>query len=83
MALQNLIFQRHAYTLNETSKKNLARYLQINIKAFQMSSAMHVLKDDDIKLFKMINNEVKVRRSTKLLVLGTAKVMSYKDFKIA
>jgi hypothetical protein len=28
-----------------------------------------------------INNETKVRRSTKLLVLGKAKVMSYKDLK--
>ncbi|KAG9235706.1 hypothetical protein BJ875DRAFT_440084 [Amylocarpus encephaloides] len=48
-----------------------------------MSSAIYVLKDDDIKLLRTINNEAKVRRSTKSLVLGTAKVISYKDLKIA
>ena len=32
-ALQNLIFQRHVHTLDKTSKKNLARYLQIGTKA--------------------------------------------------
>lgn len=32
---------------------------------------------------KKINNEAKVRRNTKKLVLGTAKVMSYEDLEIA
>ena len=44
---------------------------------------MHVLKDDDIKLLKTINNEAKVRRSIKSLVLKTAKVMSYEDLELA
>jgi hypothetical protein len=44
---------------------------------------MHVLKDDDIELLRTINNEAKVRRSTKSLVLGTAKVMSYEDLELA
>jgi hypothetical protein len=48
-----------------------------------MSSAMHILKDNDIKLLRKINNEAKVRRSTNSLVLGTAKVMSYEDLEIA
>jgi len=34
MSLQNLIIQRDAHTLDETSKQNLARHLQICTKAF-------------------------------------------------
>jgi hypothetical protein len=39
MSLQNLIIQRDAYALKETSKQNLARHLQKCTKAFQKSSA--------------------------------------------
>ncbi|KAF4630854.1 hypothetical protein G7Y89_g7281 [Cudoniella acicularis] len=39
------------------------------------------VKEDRIQLLTTINNEAKVRRSTKSLVLGKAKVMSYKDLK--
>jgi hypothetical protein len=83
MSLQNLIIQRDAYMLDKTSKQNLARHLQKFVKAVQTSSAMVILKDDQIELLTTINNEAKFRRSTKSLVLGKAKVVSYEDLKKA
>jgi len=41
------------------------------------------LQEDQIQFLNTINNEAKVRRSTKSLVLGKAKVMSYKDLEEA
>jgi hypothetical protein len=79
MSLQNLIIQRDAHALDETSKQNLARHLQKCTKAFQKSSAQAILQEDRIQFLTTINNEAKVRRSTKSLVLGKAKVMSYGD----
>jgi hypothetical protein len=79
MSLQNLIIQRDAHALDETSKQNLARHLQKCTKAFQKSSAQAILQEDRIQFLTTINNEAKVRRSTKSLVLGKAKVMSYED----
>jgi hypothetical protein len=79
MSLQNLIIQRDAHTLDETSKQNLSRHLQKYTKAFQKSSAQAILQEDRIQFLTTINNEAKVRRSTKSLVLGKAKVMSYED----
>ncbi|KAH8674863.1 hypothetical protein BGZ60DRAFT_469017 [Tricladium varicosporioides] len=67
MSLQNLIIQ-DARALNETSKQKLVRYLQKGTKVFQKSSALEKLQKDP-----------KVRRSTKSLVLGKAKVISYED----
>jgi hypothetical protein len=83
MSLQNLIIQRDAHALDETSKQNLVRHLQIGTKAFQKSSAMSILQEDRIQFLTTINNEAKVRRSTKSLVLGKAKVMSYEDLEEA
>ncbi len=83
MSLQNLIIQQDAYALDETRKQNLARHLQKCTKAFQKSSALGVLQEDRIQFLTTINNEAKVRRSTKSLVLGKAKVMSYEDLEEA
>ena len=44
---------------------------------------MSILQEDRIQLLTTINNEAKVRRSTKSLVLGKAKVMSYEDLEEA
>jgi hypothetical protein len=82
MSLQNLIIQE-AHALNKTSKQNLARHLQKYTKAFQKSSAQAILQENRIKFLTTINNEAKVRRSTKSLVLGKAKVMSYEDLEEA
>jgi hypothetical protein len=83
MSLQNLIIQRDAHALDKTSKQNLVRHLQICTKAFQKSSAKSILQEDRIQFLTTINNEAKVRRSTKSLVLGKAKVMSYEDLEEA
>ena len=82
MSLQNLIIQE-AHSLDEKSKQNLARHLQKYTKAFQKSSAQAILQEDRIQFLTTINNEAKVRRSTKSLVLGKAKVMSYEDLEEA
>ena len=42
-SLQNLIIQRDAHALNEASKQNLARHLQIYTKAFQKSFTTSIL----------------------------------------
>jgi hypothetical protein len=42
-----------------------------------------ILQEDRIQFLTTINNEAKVRRSTKSLVLGKAKVMSYEDLEEA
>ncbi|KUJ17482.1 uncharacterized protein LY89DRAFT_584597, partial [Mollisia scopiformis] len=83
MSLGNLIIQQDAHALDETSKQNLVRHLQKCTKAFKKSSALGVLQEDRIQLLTTINNEAKVRRSTKSLVLGKAKVMSYEDLEEA
>ncbi|KAF4633611.1 hypothetical protein G7Y89_g4502 [Cudoniella acicularis] len=83
MSLQNLIIQRDAYALDETSKQNLARHLQKCTKAFQKSSTQSILQEDRIKFLTTINNEAKVRRATQSLVLGKAKVISYEDLEAA
>ncbi|KAF2186614.1 hypothetical protein K469DRAFT_726131 [Zopfia rhizophila CBS 207.26] len=49
----------------------------------QTPVTLGVLQQDQIQFLMMINNKAKVRRSTKSVVLGTARVMSYKDLKEA
>jgi hypothetical protein len=48
-----------------------------------MSFAERALLDDQNQFLNRINNEAKVRRSTKSVVLGKAKVMSYEDIEEA
>jgi hypothetical protein len=45
--------------------------------------AKGALQDDQIQFLNTINNEAKVRRSTKSLVLGKAKVISYEGLEEA
>jgi len=48
-----------------------------------MFLAKSALQEDQIQFLNTINNKAKVRRSTKSLVLGTAKVISYEDLEAA
>jgi len=48
-----------------------------------MSLIKGILQQNHIRLLMKINDKAKVRRSTKLVVLGIARVMSYKDLKEA
>jgi hypothetical protein len=81
ISLQNLIIKQVAYALDDTSKQKLERHVLKFTKAGQMFLAKGALQEDQIQFLTTINNEAKVRRSTKSFVLGKAKVMSYKDLK--
>ncbi|KAG9249176.1 hypothetical protein BJ878DRAFT_475781 [Calycina marina] len=63
--------------------ENLARHLQKCTKAFRKFSALGILQEDQIQFLTTINNEAKVRRWTKPLVLGKVNVMSYDDLEEA
>jgi hypothetical protein len=65
------------------SKQRLQRHIQKFAKATQISFAERALQRDQIHFLKRVNNEAKVRRATKSLVLGKAKVMSYEDLEQA
>ena len=81
-SLHNLIRQ-DAHVLDETSIQRLQRHLQKLAIAAQISFAERALLRDQNHFLTPINNEVKVRRSTKLTVLGKAKVVSYEDIEEA
>ncbi|SLM36123.1 hypothetical protein LPUS_05564 [Lasallia pustulata] len=83
MSLQNLIIKQDAYALDNTSKQKLERHVLKLTKAGQMFLVKDALQEDQIQFLNTINNEAKVRRSTKSLVLGKAKVMSYEDLEEA
>ncbi|KAF2468782.1 uncharacterized protein BDR25DRAFT_176650, partial [Lindgomyces ingoldianus] len=78
-SLQNIIMKYNTDAMDETSKLRFYRHLQKFAKAAQASFAKGALQQNQIRLMMKINNEAKVRRSTKSVVLGTAKIMSYED----
>jgi len=80
--LHNLIKQ-DAYAEDEMSKQCLQRHIQKFANAAHTCFAERALQRDQIHFLKKINNEAKVRRSTKSIVLGKAKVMSYEDLEEA
>jgi hypothetical protein len=89
MSLQNLIKQ-DAHTLNEASIQRLERHVQKLAHAAQVSlaeraflSAECALLDNRNQMLTRMNNEAKVRRSTRSIVLGKAKVMSFEDIEVA
>jgi hypothetical protein len=81
-SLHNLIKQ-DAYAEDEISKQRLQRHVQKLIRATSISFAERSLQRQHIHFLRKVNNEAKVRRSTKSLVLGKAKVMSYEDLEEA
>ena len=81
-SLQNLIKQ-DAYTLNEASIQRLERHVQKLANAAQISFAESALLHDQNQMLIRMNNEAKVRRSTRSIVLGKAKVMSFEDIEVA
>ena len=82
ISLHNIIKQ-DALTINETSISRLQRHVQKLANTAQMSLAQCALLDNKKQLLTRMNNEAKVRRSTKSVVLGKAKVMSYEDIEEA
>jgi hypothetical protein len=82
MSLYNLI-EQDTYTLDQTSRQRLQRRVQKLSNAGQRSIAYCALLEDEKQSLIKINNEAKVRRSTKSVVLGKAKVMSFEDIEVA
>jgi hypothetical protein len=82
VSLQSMINQ-DAHTLDETSKWRLQRHVQKLANAATTSFAERALQKEQIRFLYKVNNEAKVRRSTKSVVLGKAKVMSYEDLEEA
>jgi len=81
-SLQNLIKQ-DAHALDKTSKQRLQRHVQKLASAAQISFTECALLQDRNRFLSKINNEAKVRRSTRSVVLGKAKVMSFEDLSEA
>ncbi|KAK7179098.1 transposase [Paraphaeosphaeria sporulosa] len=74
------LIQRDAHALSdESGKLRLQRHVQKLANAAQVSLAKQVLLEDQNQFLSKLNKEAKVRRSTRSVVLGKAKVMSYED----
>ena len=79
--LQNRI-ERDVYTLDETSKERVRKHVRkITTAAKTAIAECALLQDQNEFLFKV--NNAKTRRSTRSVVLGKAKVMSYKELEEA
>jgi hypothetical protein len=74
---------RDTYALDATNKDRLQKRIQKLACAAKVSFATQALLKDRNQFLLEINREAKVRRSTKSLVLGKAKVMSFEDLKKA
>lgn len=83
ISLHDLILEKDTHALNEIEKQRFQRHLQKLTKAAQTSIARGVLQQERIKFLLKTNVEARLRHSTKSLVLGKAKVMSYEDLAAA
>ncbi|KAJ8108304.1 hypothetical protein OPT61_g8265 [Boeremia exigua] len=82
----HLLFNRikqDAEALDEPRKRELLRHVQMMAKAMRVAFAERSLLQDHNRFLSKINGEVKARRSTKSLVLGTAMVMTYEQLEKA
>lgn len=79
MSRLDLIVRGNARTLDKIDKGKLERHLQKPTKSAQTSIVRGNLQQDRVQFLLKVNNEAKVRRSTKSIVLGKAKVMSFED----
>jgi len=69
LALHNFNLERDAQALEETGKQNIQRHLQKLTRGAQTSIARGALQQERIRSLLKTNNEAKVRRTTKSLVL--------------
>ena len=65
--------------VNKTGKQRIQRHVQKMATAAQISFTECALLQDQNQFLFEINNEAKVRRSARSVVLGKAKVMSFED----
>ncbi|KAI2477470.1 DDE-domain-containing protein [Pyrenophora tritici-repentis] len=66
---------------DDASRQRLQRRVQKLASAAKISFAKQSLLEDHNRLLYKINSEAKVRRSTRSLVIGTAKVMKWEDLE--
>lgn len=78
-ALHDFILERDAHALDDPGKQSIQRHLRKLTKGAQTSIARGVLQQERIRSLLKTNDEAKFRRTTKSLVLGKAKVMSFED----
>lgn len=78
-SLHNLIKQE----LDEPNTDRIQRHVQKLASAAKVLFAKQTLFQDQNRFLSKINNEAKVRRSTRSVVLGKAKVMSYENLEEA
>ena len=78
-SLHDLIKQE----LDEPGKERIQRHVRKLVSAAKISLAKQTLFQDQNQFLSRINSETKVRRSTKSVILGKAKVMSYEDLEEA
>ena len=81
-SLHDLIV-RDTHALDATNKDHLQKRIQKLASTTKVSFATQALLKDRNQFLLEINREAKVRRSTKSLVLGKAKVMSFEDLEEA
>jgi len=81
-ALHDLI-RKDAHALDAASQQRLQRRLEKLTNATQLSFAERTLLQEQNRFLTTINNEAKVRRSTKTTIIGKARVMSYEDLQKA
>ncbi|KAI9148700.1 hypothetical protein HJFPF1_10741 [Paramyrothecium foliicola] len=77
------LIEQDLYMLDEMNRPRLEKHLQKLTHAAQLSFAERSLLQENNQFLAQMNNEAKVRRSTKSEILGTARVMSYEDLENA
>jgi hypothetical protein len=80
--LQKLIKQ-DTVGLDEANQRSLQRHVQKLTNAAHTSFARSAMQQERIQFLLTINDEAKVRRSTKAIIIGDARVMSYEDLEKA
>lgn len=80
--LHNLI-KKDARSLDVASQQHLQRHLEKLANATQLSFAERTLLQEQNRFLTTVNNEAKVRRTTKTEIIGKARVMSYEDLEKA
>ena len=81
-ALHNLI-KEDVQVVDESHKQRLQKHVQKLANATQLSFAERALLFEQKEFLAKINNEAKVRRTTKAKIIGTARVMCYEDLEKA
>lgn len=82
-SLQNTIVREDARRFDDVGKQRLMRRIEKLAKAGKVLLAESALQEGHIRFLHKINNEGEARRSTRAIVLGTAKVMSWEDLEEA